>query len=104
MVAKNSIMKFKDFLCRVFGRLGITKNYWPTCLLEYGNMLQFEKIVGYKFDLNNPKTLSEKIQWYKSRYERPDMVRYVDKYLFKGLIEEKLGGDIQFHYMELGRQ
>lgn len=82
----------KRFLCRAFNRLGITKNHWPQFLLEYGNMQLFKSRQGYEFDLDNPSLFTEKIQWYKSRFSREDLVRYVDKYLFKELISEKLGG------------
>lgn len=84
-------MEVLDFLCRAFNRVGITKNHWPKCMLEYGNMQLYKYKVGHSFDLNNPVTFPEKLQWYKTRFNMPDQVRYVDKYLFKGLVEEKLG-------------
>lgn len=84
-------MDLKDFFCRSFNKLGITKNHWPQCLLEYGNMQLYKSKQGYSFDLNHPVLFTEKVQWYKSRYKRPDLARYVDKYLFKELIHEKLG-------------
>lgn len=96
-------MDIRDFLCRAFSRLGITKNHWPIFLLEYGNMQLFQLKVGYKFDLDKAETMPEKIQWYKTRFKMPDQVRYVDKYLFKDMIKEKLGGQIiQFPCMEHG--
>lgn len=85
-------MDVLDFLCRAFNRVGITKNHWPKCMLEYGNMQLYKQKQGYTFDINNPRTFTEKVQWYKTRFIRPDLVRYVDKYLFKELIAEKLGG------------
>lgn len=84
-------MEIRNFLCRVFGKLGITKNHWPTFLLEYANMQLYKQKQGYTFDINNPVLFTEKIQWQKTRFNRPDLVRYVDKYLFKELIKEKLG-------------
>lgn len=84
-------MEIRNILCRVFGKLGITKNHWPTFLLEYANMQLFKQKQGYTFDINNPVLFTEKIQWQKTRFNRPDLVRYVDKYLFKELIKEKLG-------------
>ncbi len=86
-------MTLVDFTCRVLSKLGITKNHWPVWLLEKGNMLSYNRIHGYSFDLNKATTMTEKIQWYKTRYNMPDQVRYVDKYLFKELIKEKLGGE-----------
>lgn len=84
-------MIIKKVLCRVLGRLGITKNHWPVCLLEYANMQLYKQKQGYTFNLDTPKLFTEKIQWQKTRFNRPDLVRYVDKYLFKDLIKEKLG-------------
>lgn len=84
-------MEIRNFVCRVFGKLGITKNHWPTFLLEYANMQLYKQKQGYTFDINNPVLFTEKIQWQKTRFNRPDLVRYVDKYLFKDLIKEKLG-------------
>lgn len=86
-------MTLVDFTCRVLSKLGVTKNHWPVFLLEYGNMKAYKERHGYSFDLNNPVLFTEKIQWYKTRYRIPDQVRYVDKYLFKELIKEKLGGE-----------
>lgn len=85
-------MAIKNILCRILGRLGVTKNHWPAYLLEYANMQLYKQKQGYQFDLCRPKLFTEKIQWYKTRFKHPDLVRYVDKYLFKSLIEEKLGG------------
>lgn len=85
-------MEVLDFLCRAFNKIGITKNHWPKCMLEYGNMQLYKQRQGYTFDINNPRTFTEKEQWYKTRFTRPDLVRYVDKYLFKELIAEKLLG------------
>lgn len=96
-------MELKDLLVRALGRMGVTKNHWPTFLLEYGNMQLYKLKQGYEFDINNPILFTEKIQWQKTRFNRPDLVRYVDKYLFKSLIKEKLGGHLPFPCMALGR-
>lgn len=53
---------------------------------------KYEKVVGYKMDINHPKTFTEKMQWYKAYYTGDGHLdRVVDKFLFKGYIEEKLG-------------
>lgn len=75
----------------IFNRLGITKNRWPKYLLEKAIMRMYKQRMGYCFDLDHPVTFTEKVQWYKSRYHRPDLLKCVDKYLFKSLIAEKLG-------------
>ena len=64
-------MEMKGFLIRALGRLGITKNHWPTFLLEYVNMQLYKLKQGYEFDINNPKLFTEKIQWQKTRFAPP---------------------------------
>ena len=55
-------------------------------------MNKYERLVGYRMDINNPQTYTEKIQWYKLFYEgNGNLIRVVDKYLFKGYIKEILG-------------
>lgn len=52
----------------------------------------YEKEFGYRMDIHNPKTFTEKIQWYKAFYTGDGHLdRIVDKYNFKQYIEEKLG-------------
>ena len=84
-------MEILDVMCRVANRFGITKNHWTTAMLEYGNMQLYNQRQGYVFDLNKPVSFTEKVQWYKSRFNFEGIERYVDKYLFKELIKEKLG-------------
>lgn len=84
-------MDLLEIACKIYSRLGILKNHWPVSLLEYGNMKLFRYYKGYSFDLNHPQLFTEKVQWYKTRFHRDDIVRYVDKFLFKDLIKEKLG-------------
>ena len=54
-------------------------------------MAQYKAAQGYAFDIRRPVLFTEKIVWYKLFYDRPDLVRIVDKYLFKDYIREKLG-------------
>ena len=56
-------MEIKDIICRILVRLGVTKNHWPICLLEYANMQLYKQKQGYSFDLDSPRTFTEKIQW-----------------------------------------
>lgn len=53
--------------------------------------LQFYLRMGYSFNLNNPKTLSEKIQWLKLNYKNPLYPSLVDKYSVKDYISNKIG-------------
>ncbi|WP_179345063.1 ATP-grasp fold amidoligase family protein [Winogradskyella ursingii] len=51
----------------------------------------FKKHMGYKLDLNNPKTLNEKINWLKL-YERKEHHTIIaDKYAVREYIKEKIG-------------
>jgi len=67
------------------------KNVWSTSKLVKGTMQLYKKQCGYSFDIHNPKTFTEKIQWYKLFYDNKDFVNIVDKYLFKKYISKRLG-------------
>lgn len=47
--------------------------------------------VGYKLDLNNPKTFNEKLQWLKLNYRKPEMVKMVDKVDAKEYVAKIIG-------------
>jgi len=55
---------------------------------------QFSKTLGYTLDIDTPKTFNEKIQWLKLFYEDPLLTTCADKYLARGYVEEKIGGDV----------
>tara|TARA_R110002096_G_scaffold434436_1_gene655944 strand:- start:3290 stop:4231 length:942 start_codon:yes stop_codon:yes gene_type:complete len=51
----------------------------------------FKKHMGYSLDLDNPKTLNEKINWLKL-YDRKDLhIIVADKFKVRDYIEEKIG-------------
>jgi hypothetical protein len=55
-------------------------------------MKKYEANMGYRMDIQHPKTYTEKIQWYKLFYTGDGHLdRIVDKYLMKEYIKEKLG-------------
>lgn len=55
-------------------------------------MNRYEEKFGYRFDIMNPKTFTEKIQWYKAFYTGDGHLdRIVDKHLFKQYVKEKIG-------------
>lgn len=67
-------------------------------MLRWMSDEMFEKIVfkaslGYKLDLNNPKTFNEKLQWLKLYNRKPEYTRMVDKYKVREYIREKLGDE-----------
>lgn len=53
----------------------------------------FKSIVGYDLDLRNPKSMSEKIQWYKINYKNPLIIKCADKYAVREYIKETIGED-----------
>ena len=67
------------------------KNKWPKWLILKLNMSKYKQKMGYSFNINNPSTFTEKIQWYKLFYKHKDLRRIVDKYEFKQYIDEKIG-------------
>lgn len=57
---------------------------------EYIEKLFFPR-VGYHPDLDNPKTLCEKLNWLKLNDRRPEYTDMVDKYKVKQFVAEKAG-------------
>lgn len=53
-------------------------------LIELGKIY-----LGYKMDLDNPKTLNEKLNWYKLNYKNELLVTCTDKYEVRKYIKEK---------------
>lgn len=53
--------------------------------------LQFRLRMGYCLNLDEPKTLSEKIQWLKLHDHNPIYPNLVDKYEVKPLVAKKIG-------------
>ena len=52
---------------------------------------RFRLNVGYKLDLNNPKSFNEKIQWMKLKEFHPEYTKLLDKVSAKGYVTEKIG-------------
>lgn len=53
--------------------------------------LKFRFKMGYKLNLKNPKTFSEKLQWLKLYDRRPEYTTMVDKYAVKDYVASKIG-------------
>ena len=70
-------------------------------LIRYGGWLpdkqyldcRFFLKLGYKLNLKNPKTFSEKLQWLKLYDRKPEYTRMVDKYEAKKYVSEIIGAD-----------
>lgn len=52
---------------------------------------KFIKRQGYRLNLRNPKTFSEKIQWLKLYYNNPLLTQLADKHEAKNYVESKVG-------------
>ena len=52
---------------------------------------QFIQNVGYKPNLDNPKSFNEKIQWLKLYYRDPLITKLADKYTVREYVKEKIG-------------
>ncbi|SDG63973.1 TupA-like ATPgrasp [Selenomonas sp. WCT3] len=52
---------------------------------------QFEKLVGYPLNLDNPRTFNEKLQWLKLHDRNPLYTKMVDKYEAKKYVAEIIG-------------
>lgn len=61
----------------------------------------FRYHMGYKLNLRNPRTFSEKIQWLKLYNRNPLYTTMVDKYLVKEYVSEKIGS--QYIIPTIGR-
>ena len=57
---------------------------------EYLNR-KFKALMGYEFDLQNPKTFNEKLQWLKLNDRKDIYTTMVDKYKVRDYVKEKLG-------------
>lgn len=53
---------------------------------------RFYKKMGYKLDLENPRTFNEKLQWFKLHVRDPRTTRCADKYAVREYVAEKIGG------------
>ena len=53
--------------------------------------LQFEVLMGYKPNLENPRTFAEKLQWLKLNVHEDIFTQMVDKYGAKDFITERVG-------------
>lgn len=60
------------------------KNNDKDYLIEYGKIR-----LGYKMNLDNPKTLNEKLNWYKLNYRNDLMVTCADKWLVRQYVKDK---------------
>lgn len=62
---------------------------------EYENFLKnlYKERTGKEMDFANPVTFTQKLQWLKLYDDAEDKVKYVDKYLVRKYVEEKIGSE-----------
>lgn len=71
---------------------GVIETYRRYCWSdEYCIKRHFKKTMGYPLNLENPKTLNEKIQWLKLNDKSPLHTQCSDKYAVKEYIKETVG-------------
>lgn len=73
----------KQFLYKLLS--GISKEFFLG--------IQFKRLVGYRLDLNTPKTYNEKLQWLKLYYRDEKMPQCADKVEVRKYIKDKGVGD-----------
>jgi hypothetical protein len=52
---------------------------------------KFKKTFNYNLNLSEPRTLSEKTQWYKLNYKNPLLVQCADKYAVREYVAKNIG-------------
>lgn len=76
------ILKLKILFMKLLKSIIGEKNY---------TKFLFKKRQNYSLDLNNPKSLSEKIQWIKLNCNIEELGVYVDKFEVRKFVENKVG-------------
>ena len=103
---KNQTHKFKKYKVITIAGLKIkihkksklekllARKYDPNLSLDDKKYIiehQFERAVGYKPNIDNPKSFNEKMQWLKLYNEDPLLTKCADKYLVRDYVKEKIG-------------
>lgn len=69
----------------------LVKNFSPLFSDKQYLKLVFKYRMGYKLDLQNPRTFSEKLQWLKLYDRKPLYTKLVDKHEVKAYVSERVG-------------
>jgi hypothetical protein len=67
--------------------------YYRLKAIPYLNK-RFLNMQGYELNLDNPKSLNEKLQWLKLYDRRPIYTTFADKYAVREWVKENLGEDV----------
>lgn len=83
------MLKLKKYLINIYEEIVLLIRRFvnpETCIRK-----MFYRRVGYKLDLNSPKTYNEKLQWLKLYWHHPMMTVLVDKYAVKSYVAKHIG-------------
>lgn len=81
---------FKSPSSFLYGLMIATSKMWPDKkYLEIVHRIR----TGHKLDLDNPQTYSEKSQWMKLYYRKPELTTMVDKFEVKKYIADCIGSE-----------
>lgn len=71
--------------------LGILKDYYFLFSDKTSLKIQYRIKLGRKLNLKNPQRFSEKLQWLKLYYRKPEFTTMVDKVLAKRYVADRIG-------------
>lgn len=71
--------------------LGILKDYYFLFSDKTSLKIQYRIKLGRKLNLKNPQRFSEKLQWLKLYYRKPEFTTMVDKVLAKQYVADRIG-------------
>lgn len=75
----------RGFASAVISKMGFLFSDEPYLKMLFGLKM------GYKLNLKTPKTFSEKLQWLKLYYRKPEQTMMVDKYAVKNYVASIIG-------------
>lgn len=83
------ILKNRKKRIIILAQLGFFKKMTDEQFLK----MQFKNVFGYKLDLDNPQTYSEKLQWLKLYDRKDEYTKMVDKYEVKEYVADLIGNE-----------
>ena len=96
LIKKNRVT---DFLFRLVQRAKLNSNKPRN--IEVMVREDYKRVFGKELNLDNPKTLNEKMQWLKLYDHRDYHVKCADKYLMRDFIVSKFGKEAEEHLVPL---
>jgi len=89
----NNTLKYNTYLSRVYNLGRKVHLYFTNTRFSDETFLKkkFKKTQGYDLDLENPKTLNEKLQWLKIHDRQDYHIKFADKYAVREYIKDTFG-------------